>query len=59
MMDRFALTFVAEEFTRDVEFFAPNNNHLLAAQGLLGDDRGKTTKKMTLAVNDNHLFFSF
>lgn len=49
----FGRTLSAEELARDVEGLAADNNHLLAVEELLGDDTGKTTQQVTLAVNDN------
>jgi hypothetical protein len=36
-------TLVTEEFTRNVQSFASDNNNLLAIEGLLGNDGSKTT----------------
>ena len=44
---------VAEEAAGDVDLLTPYNNNLLAAQDLLGYDRGQPTKQMALAVNDD------
>jgi hypothetical protein len=51
----FLLTLVTEEATRDVELFAADNDNLLSIESLLSNDRSKTTKKVTLAVDDNDL----
>ena len=48
-------TLVAEEAARDVELLATDNDDLLTVQSLLGNDGSETTKKMALAVNDDHL----
>jgi hypothetical protein len=54
----------AEELAGDVEGLAADNNDLLTAQKLLGDNRGQTAKEMALAINDDdrleggHLFRS-
>lgn len=47
------LTLRTEEFSRDVDGFAADNDDLLSVQELLGDGAGKTTKKMALAVDDD------
>lgn len=52
------LTLVAEELARDVDLLAANDNDLLAAQGLLGDNRSKTAKEVTLTINDNDLSYN-
>jgi len=44
----------AEELARDVEGFAADDNDLLTVEELLGDNAGKTTKEVALAVNDNN-----
>lgn len=44
----------AEELARDVESLAADNNDLLAVEELLGDDAGKTTKQMALAIDHDH-----
>lgn len=46
-------TLRAEELSRDVESLAADDNDLLAAQQLLGNDTGETTQKVALAVNDD------
>ena len=46
-------TFRSKEFARDVEFFASNNDDLLAVEELLGDDAGEATEEVALAVNDD------
>lgn len=48
-------TLRAEELSRDVESLATDDNNLLAAQQLLGNDTGETTQKVALAVNDDLL----
>jgi hypothetical protein len=54
----------AEELSGDVEGLAADDNNLLTAQKLLGDNRGQTAKEMALAINDDdrlegrHLFRS-
>jgi hypothetical protein len=52
----FVHTLVTEEFTGNVQGFTSNNNDLLTVEGLLGDDRGKSTQQVTLTVNHNSLF---
>lgn len=42
-----------EELARDVEGLGADNDDLLAVEKLLGDDGGKTTKEMALAVDDD------
>lgn len=44
---------VAEEAAGDVDLLASHDNDLLAGQDLLGDDRGQSTKEVTLAINDD------
>lgn len=46
-------TLRTEELSRDVECLTADNNDLLAAQQLLGNDAGKTAQKVALAVNDD------
>lgn len=46
-------TLGAEELSRDVEGLAADDNDLLAAEKLLGDNGGETAKEVALAVNDN------
>lgn len=46
-------TLGAEELARDVEGLAADNDDLLTAEKLLGDDTGETTEEVTLAVNDD------
>lgn len=46
-------TLGAEELSGDVEGLAADDNDLLTAQKLLGDDRGQTTEEMALAINDD------
>lgn len=46
-------TLGAEELPRDVESLATDDNNLLAAQQLLGNDAGKAAQKVALAVNDD------
>lgn len=46
-------TLRAEELAGDVEGLAADNNDLLTAQKLLGDNRGQTAKEMALAINDD------
>ena len=50
------LQLVTEEFTRDVQGFTSDDNNLLTVKGLLSDDGSKTTKQMTLRINDQCLF---
>ena len=46
-------TLRAEEFARDVEGLAADNDDLLAVEELLGDNAGKTAEEMALAVDDD------
>ena len=46
-------TLRAEEFSRDVESLAADDDNLLAVQKLLGDSAGKTTKQVALAIDNN------
>jgi len=46
-------TLGAEELSGDVEGLAADDNDLLTAQKLLGNDRGQTAKEMALAINDD------
>lgn len=46
-------TLRAEELAGDVEGLAADHNDLLAVEELLGDDAGKATKEVALAVNDD------
>lgn len=46
-------TLSAEELSGDVEGLAADDNNLLTAQKLLGDNRGQTAKEMALAINDD------
>lgn len=46
-------TLGTEELARDVEGLGADNDDLLAVEKLLGDDGGKTTKEMALAVDDD------
>ena len=44
----------AEELARDVEGLGADNNDLLTVKELLGHNAGKTTKEVTLAVDDDN-----
>ena len=44
---------VAEETARDVDLLASHDDNLLAGEDLLRDDRGQSTKEMTLAIDDD------
>jgi len=44
---------VAEETPGDVDLLASHDYDLLAGEYLLGDDRGQSTKEVTLAINDD------
>lgn len=44
----------AEELARDVERLAADNNDLLTAKELLGDNGGKAAKEMALAIDDDN-----
>ena len=46
-------TLRAEELAGDVEGLAADNNDLLTAQELLGDNGGESAKEMALAIDDN------
>lgn len=46
-------TLRTEELAGDVEGFAADNNDLLAVEELLGDNAGKPTKQMALAIDNN------
>jgi hypothetical protein len=46
-------TLSAEELARDVEGLGADNNDLLTVKELLGHNAGKTTKEVTLAVDDD------
>lgn len=45
--------FVPEEATGNVDFLAPNHYYFLARENLLRDNRGQSTKEVTLAINDD------
>jgi len=45
----------AEELARDVESLATDDNNLLAAKELLGDNGGESAKEMALAIDDDNL----
>jgi hypothetical protein len=44
-----------EELSRDVEGLAADDNDLLTAKELLGDNRGESAKEMALAIDDDNL----
>ena len=44
-----------EELSRDVEGLTANNNDLLTAKELLGDNGGESAKEMALAIDDDNL----
>lgn len=44
---------VPEEATGDVDFFATNDDNLLARENLLGNNRRQPTQKMALAIYDD------
>jgi hypothetical protein len=46
-------TLRAEELAGDVESLAADNNDLLTAQELLGDNGGESAKEMALAIDDD------
>lgn len=48
-------TLGAEEFARDVEGFAADNDNLLAVKELLGDDASKSAEQVALAIDDDLL----
>lgn len=45
----------AEELARDVESLAADDDNLLAAKELLGDNGGESAKEMALAIDDDNL----
>ena len=44
---------VTKEAPGDVNLLAPDDYDFLTRKNLFGDDRGQTTKEMTLAINDD------
>lgn len=46
-------TLRAEELARDVESLAADDDNLLAAKELLGDNGGESAKEMALAIDDD------
>lgn len=46
-------TLCAEELSRDVDGLAADDDNLLAAEQLLGDDAGETSEEVAFAVNDD------
>lgn len=48
-------TLVAEELARNVHILAADDDNLLAAERLLGNNGCKATQQMALAINDNNL----
>jgi hypothetical protein len=46
-------TLRTEELARDVESLTTDNNDLLAAEELLGDNGGESAKEMALAIDDD------
>ena len=46
-------TFCPEEFARDVESFASDDDDLLAVQQLLRHSTGQATQEMSLAIDDD------
>lgn len=44
-----------EELSRDVEGLTADDNDLLTAKELLGDNRGESAKEMALAIDDDNL----
>lgn len=47
-------TFCTEEFARDIESFASDDDDFLAVEQLLGHSTGQTTQEMSLPI-DNYL----
>ena len=45
--------FVTKEATGNVYFLASNHYNFLSRENLLGDDRGQSTKEVSLAINDD------
>ena len=48
-------TLRAEKFAGDVEVLAANDDNLLAAEELLGDDAGQAAKQVALAIDHDLL----
>jgi hypothetical protein len=48
-------TLRTEELSGDVEGLAADDNDLLTAKELLGDNRGESAKEMALAIDDDNL----
>jgi hypothetical protein len=46
-------TLRTEELSRDVEGLTADDNDLLTAKELLGDNRGESAKEMALAIDDD------
>lgn len=46
-------TFCTEEFARDVESFASDDDDFLAIKQLLGHGTGQATQEMSLAIDDD------
>ena len=49
------LDLVADERARNADLIATNDDDLLAGKELLGNDRGKATKKVVAAVDNDSL----
>ena len=49
------LDLVADERARNADLIATNDDDLLAGKKLLGNDRGKATKKVVAAVDNDSL----
>ena len=49
------LDLVADEGARNTDLIATNDDDLLAGKELLGNDRGKTTKEVVAAVDNDSL----
>jgi len=41
---------VAEEASRDVNLFTPDNDNFLSVENLFGDDGGESTQEMALSI---------
>jgi hypothetical protein len=48
----FYLQLVSVEVTGDDHAFGSDDNDLVSVEGLLGDNSGKSTEKVTGAIND-------
>lgn len=53
--ERHVLELVADEGSGDLDLLAADHNDLLSLEELLGNDGGKTTEKVSLAIDDDSL----